>query len=595
MSEEIKKPSIPQATNPLPSREDAQAKNAILTFLSELGIQKIVYVDDRCSIQELKEAYIGKLKALYESKPLELGFVNWSSPTPIFEKEIVAKWEDSSEDEKRQLFLSILEFENNQEELENSVAPLKLKAVLKEKIDLLSPTDWISKKDGLINTLKSNSKILFLFDIEFKHAPLPDGRDGRDLAAELLGNDEIEEFVHCGIFSHLFDIVSEHDKRNEYCKSHGLAREKFYTISKKRFDQNSYLPGLAEGIRNSLLINEVELLKKGASSIIKKSFRNSLKEIDDLSPSSFNHIIQRSSKNEGVWEMATLFRLTDIITSEGALNALLPSQKRTKINENLEKIRKVEKIKTGGVTPLDKTHVQRLRKKELYLPSTILNKLHFPISNGDIFSIEEKEYILLAQPCNLALRKNGERDRNYDIGFLICLETISSEIFNKYKKGQLSTFELIEDTGLEIDKVKLARFSNFRTVSLSPLDLTVFNTNGMATIDLGKTAHESMTIQESWKKRYKYLHTDFTEFAKGISTFKKLRSLDKVELEKMVYYGTLFNGYDIKNEKSLSRSGKKLTFNITRIAHYKAPFSADLLQKFMQYLSRNAFDHDFSN
>lgn len=34
---------------------EAQAKTAILNFLDKLGIKKIVYVDDRCSINELKE------------------------------------------------------------------------------------------------------------------------------------------------------------------------------------------------------------------------------------------------------------------------------------------------------------------------------------------------------------------------------------------------------------------------------------------------------------------------------------------------------------------------------------------------------------
>jgi len=40
---------------------EAQAKTAILNFLDKLGIKKIVYVDDRCSINELKEAFVGKL------------------------------------------------------------------------------------------------------------------------------------------------------------------------------------------------------------------------------------------------------------------------------------------------------------------------------------------------------------------------------------------------------------------------------------------------------------------------------------------------------------------------------------------------------
>lgn len=61
------------------SKSEAQAKTAILKFLEQLNIQKIVYVDDRCSINELKDAFIGKLKSHYADKPKELDFVNWES------------------------------------------------------------------------------------------------------------------------------------------------------------------------------------------------------------------------------------------------------------------------------------------------------------------------------------------------------------------------------------------------------------------------------------------------------------------------------------------------------------------------------------
>lgn len=53
------------------------------------------------------------------------------------------------------------------------------------------------------------------------------------------------------------------------------------------------MPGLAEGIRNTLLINEVEVLKKEAANILGNSFKNAINEIIQLAPESFNHIIQR--------------------------------------------------------------------------------------------------------------------------------------------------------------------------------------------------------------------------------------------------------------------------------------------------------------
>lgn len=589
---EIQPVSTPSIVN---TRSDAQAKTAILNFLSQLRVQKIVYVDDRCSISELKEAYIGKLKSHYDDKPEELDFVNWELAEQVFEKEITALWDSKSDEERRELYLKVLTFENNVEELENSVAPLQLKTVLKDKIDLLSPSDWILKKDNIIQNLSEDAKILFLFDIEFRYAPLPDHRDGRDLAVELLQDNTIADFLYCGIFSHLFNINEEYEKRNEYCRTHHLEKEKFYTISKKRFQSDSYLPGLAEGIRNTLLINEVELLKNDASKLLKKSFNKAIREINNLTPESFNQIIQKSSKDEGVWEMATLIRVSNIITTHMALYSLLSNSWRKKINKSLGKIRQVENIKTGGETPFDKTQVLDLRGKELYIKSDIQNQLHYPLSNGDIFKIQDKEYILLVQPCNVAMRSSGSRDRKYNLGLLVELEILKKDDFLRYKKGQLATLEVIEDISLPTDSVKIARFSTFQSVSLSPLDLTVFNKDGISRINLREAENLSTTIQESWKKRYRVLHKEFADFGEGIKTYNKIRFTNKNKLKKSVLIGSLFSGYKIDNENSLSKRGNMLEFDIQRIAHYKSPYSDDLLQKFMLYLSRNAFEHDFTN
>lgn len=588
---EIQPKNTPSIVN---TKSEAQAKTAILNFLSQLSVQKIVYVDDRCSINELKEAYIGKLKSHYEDKPEELDFVNWELAEQVFENEIIALWDGKSDEERRELYLKILTFENNVEELENSVAPLQLKTVLKDKIDLLSPSEWVANKDNITQSLSEDAKILFLFDIEFAYAPIPDHRDGRDLAVELLQDNTISNFLYCGIFSHLFNINEEYEKRSEYCRTHHLEKEKFYTISKKRFQSDSYLPGLAEGIRNTLLINEVELLKKEASKLLKKSFNKAIGEINNLTPESFNHIIQKSSKDEGVWEMATLIRVSNIITTNKALNSLLSNSQRTKINQSLGKIRQVENIKTGGETPFDKTQVLDLRVKELYIKRDIQNQLHYPLSNGDIFKIQDKEYILLVQPCNVAMRSSGSRDRKYNLGLLVELEILKKDDFLKYKKGQLATLEVIEDISLPTDSVKIARFSTFQSVSLSPLDLTVFNKDGVSRINLSEAENLSTTIQESWKKRYKALHKEFSDFGEGIKTYNKIRIANKNILKKSVLNGSLFSGYKIDNENSLSKRGKLLEFNIQRIAHYKSPYSDDLLQKFMLYLSRNAFEHDFT-
>lgn len=577
----------------------AQAKSAIENFLKELKIGKILYVDDKCSINELREIFIGNLITLKGKLPEEELFGSWEGSVAPFRSRITKLWDSEDEPGKRQLYLQLLEFENNQEDIDNSMAPLKLKEHLGEKIDLFSPTEWVEQKDAILAQLNADSKVLCLFDIDFGNAPLPDGRDGKDLAVEVLSSEDISDFVYCGIFSHLFNVSQEFEQRNEISISHSLDKDKFYTISKKRFTASDYLPALAEGIRNTLLIGEVEYLKKESASIIKSSFNKSLIEFNNLTPDTFNHIIQKSSKKEGNWEMTNLLRINSIINTEKSYKILLSKPKRTNINSRLSKIRSVEKIKTGGDTPYDKSQLVSLRNREVFTESRIINELHFPISNGDIFQIQDKDYILLGQPCNLALRSTGKRDirggQIFNTGFLLQLEDVKKEVIDRFPKNQLFTIGIIENSTLQNDLVTIVRFPLFKTVSLAPLDLTIYNEDGKAIINLNNKTNESTTLQDSWKGRYKELHKQFSKYRDNIKLFKKLKSVDKENLKNAIYYGDLFKGYNINNDNCLNRKHSKLSLNIERTKNYKSNYSADLLQQFMDYLARNAFDRNFLN
>ncbi len=568
-----------------------QAQGAINTMLSELSISKIYYIDDKCSVNELKEIFIGSLLALHAKKPRKELFENWELPRSVFEKKIKELWEGADEDGKRELYIELLKFEGNEEDLNNSLAPLRLKKYLKDKIELFSPNEWVDNKDNILTSISNESKALCLFDIDFSGAPLGDGRNGIDLTQELLVNEDVNDNIFCGLFSHLFNVEEENERRNQYCREYNLDKNKFYTISKKRFSDDSYLPGLAEGIKNTLLIDEVESLKKISIDALKKAFKDTINEIENLNPDSFNHIIQKSSKKEGVWEIFTLIRISNILTSRKALLSFIRPTKRTEINQRLGQIRKIEKIKSGASTPTDSSQTNEIRQKEIYLESNILNTLHFPIRNGDIFKIGGKEYILLGQPCNLMVRNNGYRGsktRNYDTGFLLPVDLIEEEVYKRYSKGQLDSIYLLQDKNIEGSKCKIIRFSTFKTISLYPLDLAVFNSKGISCIDLNKSKSDSTAIQESWENKYKILHKIFSKYKKGIQSFKRLRSANKDELKEAILYGQLFKGYDIDNARVLNNRTQTLTFDITRISNLQPPFSTDLLQNFMSYLSRNA-------
>lgn len=574
----------------------AQASSAIITFLRSLNISKIIYVDDKCSINELFDDFLGKTVNLKGSKPnIELLNHLWDDPDVVFKTRISKLWNSKTEEERRQLYVSLLYFDENSEDLENSLAPLSLKKYLKNRIELFSPNEWVQRKNDIFVNITEESKLLILFDIDFGKSPLQDGRNGLDLAKEIMVDDAINNFIYCGLFSHLFNVNQEYEKRNEYCDSHGFKKTQFYTISKKRFLNDTHLPALAEGIRNALLIDKIEDLKKKSFEILKKSFHDSLTEINSLSPESFNHAIQKSSKQEGVWEVDTLFRLSNIITKNRALNAFSSKNTREKVYNTISKIREIENISTGGETPIDKTQIKELRDKELFSHGRIINTIHYPVSNGDIFRIKDKQYILLTQPCNLALRKDGLRARNYNTGFLVELLNITKDDYFNMSFAQRAICERIEDKNGVDQNIKLAQFSTFKIIDLHILDLCVFNDDGICRIKISEKEPKSLIIAESWVKRYKKIHKSFEKFSSNIDVYKKLKTTKKSELIDLIFKSGTLKDFDLDNENCFNNRTKILEFNICRLMNYRSPYSDDLLQKFMQYLSRNAFEHDFTS
>lgn len=573
------------------------AREAILQFINKLKIEKIIYVDDKCSINELESSFVGYLfEAKDKTYPtVFIEGIDWEMPENVFRSKTREYWASLNEDKKRTEYLRLLTFTNKTEQIENSAAPLDLKNHLKKKIELLSPTEWNDNRIEILDSIENDKKLLCLFDIDFGDAGLEDGRTGLDFTSELLSDNEYNDKVYCGVFSHLFNVSEEYEKKIQYINSHNLPADKFYTISKKRIQNELYLPGLAEGIRNTLLISKVDSLKTDFKKILKKAYSATISEIDSLPPDSFNHSIFYTSRNEGVWEIMTLLRISKIISDDNALNEITSKTKRRSLNSKLKVIREFEKIKTGEETPFNKSKIIDLRKKEIFFDDPVLNTLNMPLSNGDIFEINSKNFILLCQPCNLLMRKNGKRSRDFNKGVLLEIYEQTPEKFKKLDPSNsfhIHWFPIFEEDNL----VRFVMFPNFKNVSLIPLDLVVFNSDGVARIDLRLKQNIETTLQASWEIRYKSILKKFENYNEQIRVFRALKSNNKDKLKDTVYIQDIFQNFDMNiNDSCFSRNRKVLQFDIKRILNYREPFSSELLSEFSSYLSRAAFGHDFSS
>lgn len=612
---------------------DAMRKRAIESSIALLNLEKvayIIYIDDKFDIAGQKEEFKARLNNLKDNSNYIVNenfkSLEWEAPAPKFESQVSDLWESS--DIKEELLSEVCRHFQD-EDSANVIPVLEMKKCYDEKIIVMTPDEWIKDDYKLLNELGDGQKVLCLFDFEFQNGnSLLNGQNGAQLAKALIEKEELSNRFVCGIFSHKFSEEEEEEYRKKYVADYTIEEKRFYTVSKKRYAFDPQISGFAEGIKNLLLHPHVENLKEKALAVLKDSNDKASKKIQDISPATFNQIIQKSSLKEGVWEISTLFRLYGILSKEENFNIISDSLKRQEFNESINKIREIDLIDTGYNSISKNQQLIELRNSELYFKGDIVNKLHLPLSNGDIFEIKGKEYILLVQPCNLALRAKGnecgKRDYSYDVGMLVPLRYIEKNKLN-------ITYEEVK-VAESSDKFYAAYFPGFQIISLSILDLAVFNEDGKALINMNSPVLNNDVIHAPWKKRYEVIYKEFTNYETKIIEFNsvkigfnifieqkraELKSAEAAKGKKDEGVQTLFKEIGkLRNHFANSEHGileiadlkkfkidcskiydsqtRVLNTEIKRVRHYKSPYSDDLLLKFMLYLSRNAFEHDFT-
>lgn len=575
------------------------AVNAINTLLLKEGIEKILYIDDKFDIEAQKAFFLGMLKQIknegeYPSDDNFNETINWQLPLAAFNKEILTIWEEAKDKKKLIHNVSNLIGDN---ESSNITPALEFKDYFPgDNALLLTPNEWIERKKEILDAIPEGRKVLCLFDFELENFTGPNNeKNGIELIKELIESGYSEKVI-CGIFSHKYTEEEEDTFRKEYRKEFDLPKKFFCTISKSRFAHDPKLSGFAEGIKYILITRYIEDLKSKSIKILKESNNKSIKDFKKISPKTFNQIIQKSSYKEGVWEVESLFRLNTILNSDANLSSLLDEDVRKNFDGSVLSVRGIDSVETGYSRRKKSPESLNIREKELYINQEYLNNLNLPIANGDIFVIGSKKYILAVQPCNLALRSNGTRTRSYNKGILIPLIDIDTKRFNSSTSYKLYRTD-------SHDNILCALFSEYQNINLDILDLTVFNTESSAIMDMKiNNVDSNNVIQESWKKRYKGIHKNFKNEEKIYLAYNTIKQkLDGKFTSEFSLLNSFFDNplsikqFKLQDVEVYDYENRIFDFQLKRIKRYKEPYSTDLLHNFMSYLSRNGFDIDFTS
>ena len=490
-------------------REDAQL------LLASIGVSRIVVVDDEYG-EITVESLIGICSELPSSRAAALPHldgVEFQAPESIWIDAVREKWAMLDGAERESLLAQAValqadmppEADYQLPDPQQGQVDKKAAASLEQILDELegceyvtfSLRQWLAQRDALLNDDKADGTV-FLFDRDFRRE---DGTENEGIA--LIRDVQQANVGYCGLLSHTVTRQSEHSAWCQLVEDYDLDRDTFVVIAKERLTDES--PDDYQFLRMLRFVGLSRLysaVKSMAWSDFEGSVDAARDAVERLSVSDFDRIIFGSSRKEGVWEADTLFRVFGILMRREARERLRGNEA---LFSGVSKARGIsaisEKLADALGTEEPSHEALRIQRFECYESSEELNQFHVPIDTGDIFEdisgSRRRRYILLVQSCDLMVRESGRRNYDNKYGRTGALVQLLVDREKKDSWGKLPFYN--EDKG----EPAFVNFADVHQARLSVLDLCVFQSDGVAKIDLDADCPQLLI--RPWKKRYEKL------------------------------------------------------------------------------------------
>lgn len=538
----------------------AQIREEATQLMTSGHITRFVYVDDKFG-----NSKVGKedVKMYVQEHIEESGLIEHAE---IWEDEFESWWSLSSAEEKQSFFDEHHIEAENASDLQSKFAQI-LPATLDQYY--LVPEKFTENQEVILNGLDESHQLMILVDHKLEDY----GRTGEELLEQISQKD----YVHCAIFSGTYTIEREYEKWN--------SSPFIYTLSKSRVSSDDE-GAILEGLRSVLWLKQISKLKEYTKETMRKAVSYMNNHLDSIDPATFHKVILDRSEKEGCWEFETLIRIVYAYMGMGLKNVMQNNgyQEFQTLTQTLRNIKR----DAASLSP-QKAILAEVSEEEIYERGDFINKTYSQVSNGDVFKIGNKEYMLLCQPCNLEIRRDGCRSRkDFDQFYLIPIR--------EYNEAKDATNPLIKKLQKAEGKNLLcAVLSLHQRISLSLLDLVAFNEEGKAMVNLNWTPENHPgkdIIQKNMMSRYAIIMKKIADYK---SRYDKIQSTDWSKDEKSKFEKFFCRPYEM-GDKEVTRhplikatNPSEIDFGIKRVRRYKDPYAKDLLSLFMDYLSRPGY------
>ena len=513
------------------------------------------------------------------------------NPFDEIEQDIDLLWEDIDDEQKCQLWsaLELNDTRGNTSEAFSSLATEEASGF----VVFLSVSDWAKQKERIIEEQATELAIV-LFDLSLQHADLSLWGNisyrtaGRVLAKEIL------DLQGTGLIPGI--LTGEADSEQDEAR---LSGEQFNeglfagVMGKFRFRHKE--KDITKGI-NGILISHA---KFRTNHIATKAFSAAAKPKELLSGFTNLHVLSRLSvdaRKEGVNIIDLIMRILSDACSEQA-------QHRARVEYLIDPFLPVytaneERFQDNALfkQTID-DELQELKVSECYIDGARLLEGRFPTALGDIYEItshcskETEWYVLLQQPCNLAVRPDGVRNPDNSAAVLVRLSNVSKR--NNHYSKQVFPLPMNKDQSSK-GSYRLD-YSHPVLVPFDYLDLCVFSNEGCSSVGLEQEFVQNLFLEPGWQKRSKTILENIkNRLNRWESLFRfveKMQQDDEDEnIGKKLNYAISAAVFGIPAEFcDVFVAKSEVRFGIRRVGRFRAVYATGMLSEMADYRSRAAY------
>jgi hypothetical protein len=315
-------------------------------------------------------------------------------------------------------------------------------------------------------------------------------------------------------------------------------------------------------------------LTRSIHGVIQRNLDTAVEALVAQSVYDLDRVVFQNSLDEGASELDVLTRILLLRQRVAVDSELGPSLEYFQLLGRLRSLRQLAGPLTSA-THGDPTLLRQWRTDEVCDPGDRINVAHSPLMCGDVFtrSGSADTFVLLGQPCDMAVRSDGHRNSSEAI--FVGAKTWDPEDAEKKPSNRPGAhYYPIPALPVPGNGPWRLDFRKWSSVNLRVLDFAVFS--GSGALRLPFDLEPPVFLLPGWKK--------LLEKAKA-----RIAAQEALPAE----YAALSISEDLK-QKAAAKDVDGVSLSYARVGRVRSPWAVGAYAAFATYQARAAFDHDFA-